>query len=157
MAPGRGVLVVGYGNRLRSDDGLGWHVIERLTRDPRVAGAELLWRHQLTPELAVDFAAASLVVLVDAAADMAPGVISVRQIGPSASGGTVMSHHTDPQSLVMLAVELYGVVPPVYVVGVGPLSLEEGDRLSPVVEAAMPRILDAVVEIAARAARLPRT
>ena len=32
-----GVLVVGYGNALRTDDGLGWHAAERLADDPRLA------------------------------------------------------------------------------------------------------------------------
>ena len=33
-------LVIGYGNPLRSDDGVGWHVAERLADDPRLAGVD---------------------------------------------------------------------------------------------------------------------
>ena len=39
-APGEaagGVLVIGYGNTLRSDDGVGWHVAALLADDPRLA------------------------------------------------------------------------------------------------------------------------
>ena len=50
----RGVLVIGYGNVLRSDDGVGWHVTERLASDARFASVTVLQRHQLTPELALD-------------------------------------------------------------------------------------------------------
>ena len=32
-----GVLVIGYGNTLRSDDGVGWHVAALLAEDPRLA------------------------------------------------------------------------------------------------------------------------
>jgi hydrogenase maturation protease len=148
--PGGAVLVVGYGNRLRTDDGLGWRAVERLADDPRVAGAELLCRHQLTPELAVDIAAASLVVLIDAAAYVAPGVVEVRKVATSPSGGALMSHHFDPQSLLTLAGRLYGSAPPVYLVSVGAYSLDDGERLSTVVETAMPKVLDTVAEIVAR-------
>ena len=61
-----GALVVGYGNVLRSDDGVGWQVADILTDDARLAGATILRCHQLTPELALDVSRASVVVLVDA-------------------------------------------------------------------------------------------
>lgn len=147
--PGSGTLIIGYGNRLRADDGLGWRAIELLADDSRVAGARLLARHQLTPELAADFAEAALVVLIDADAGAPPGQVTVRQIVASTAVGASLSHHVDPSSLVALSHELYGRLPAVYVVGVGALSLGEDDRLSPEVEAAMPRLLDAVSEIVA--------
>ena len=147
--PGRGTLIVGYGNRLRADDGLGWRAIELLTDDRRVAGARLLARHQLTPELAADFAEAALVVLIDADAGAPPGQVTVRQVVASPAGGPLLSHHIDPPTLVALSHELYGHVPTVYVVGVGALSLGEGDRLSLEIEAAMPQLLDTVAEIVA--------
>ena len=34
------ILVIGYGNVLRSDDGIGWHVAERLAEDPRFDGVD---------------------------------------------------------------------------------------------------------------------
>jgi len=149
-APGAGVLVVGYGNRLRTDDGLGWHAIEHLAKDPRVSGADLLWRHQLTPELAVDFAQASLVILVDASADVEPGAVAVRLLEPAVPDDrTLMSHHIDPGSLLALAIELYDRAPPVYVVGVGPFSMDDGDRISPALERVMPQVVDVVAEIVA--------
>ena len=80
-----GALVVGYGNSLRSDDGVGWHAAGLLATDPRLAGARVLARHQLVPELAVDVSRASLVVLVDAAADGDPGSLSVRRVRPRPS------------------------------------------------------------------------
>ena len=105
-----GVLVIGYGNTLRSDDGVGWHVAALLADDPRLAvdppvaadvqfaadsplaansrsgadlrlaGVEVLAVHQLTPELAVDMSRASLVILIDASVDDPPGAITVRPV-----------------------------------------------------------------------------
>ena len=77
-----GSLIVGYGNSLRTDDGVGWHAAGLLATDPRLEGAQILARHQLTPELAADISQASLVVLVDAASAGDPGSVSVRRIRP---------------------------------------------------------------------------
>ena len=148
-----GILVVGYGNALRSDDGLGWHVAERLADDPRLAGVAVLRRHQLTPELALDFSRAALVVLVDASHGLPPGTFTIEPLERAGGTETTWSHHLSPPSLVALAHELYGRAPDVYLVSVGVASLEMGDRLSPVLEAALPRVIDAVAElVASRAA-----
>ena len=145
-----GVLVVGYGNELRSDDGVGPAVAALLAGDPRLAGADVRAVHQLTPELALDASGASLLVLVDAAADAPAGEVSVKRLDPEAAvgeAGAAMSHHVDPAGIVGLARELWGVAPSVVIVSVGIASLEVGDGLSPSVEAAVPRAADAVAAI----------
>jgi hydrogenase maturation protease len=141
------VLVIGYGNPLRSDDGVGIAVVARLADDPRLAAADIRSEHQLTPELALDASGASLLVLVDADAEEVPGQVSVRQLEPVPDPGTAWTHHLDPSSLVGLALQLWGMAPPVVVVSVGPASLEVGERLSPVVAAAVERAADAVVQV----------
>lgn len=98
-----GVLVVGYGNALRTDDGLGWHAAELLAEDPRLDGAAVLARHQLTPELALDVSRATLVVLVDASHGPSPGTFTIERVEPAGRTGTTWSHHLDPASLVGLA------------------------------------------------------
>lgn len=143
------VVVVGYGNTLRSDDGLGWHAAERLADDPRLDGVDVIQRHQLTPELAFDISAASLVVLIDASSRRAPGEFCVERVEPAAGAGPRGSHHLTPATLVALAHELYGCAADVLVVSCGVQSLEIGDRLSPVVEEALPRLVDAVAELVA--------
>jgi hydrogenase maturation protease len=144
-----GVLVVGYGNALRMDDGLGWHAAELLADDPRLDGATVLARHQLTPELALDFSRATLVVLVDASHGPPPGTFTIERVERAGGSATTWSHHLSPASLVALADELYGRAPDVYLVSVGAASLDMGDRLSPLLEAAMPRVVDAVAELIA--------
>ena len=142
-----GVLVVGYGNSLRGDDGIGWHAARLLASDPRLAGARVLARHKLLPELAVDVSRASLVVLVDAAADGDPGGVSVRRVQPRRSETTTWSHHLDPESLAGLAKDLYGAAPPIVLVSVAVGSLAEGDRLSDALERALPEVVEAVADV----------
>ncbi|MGA3029669.1 MAG: hydrogenase maturation protease [Candidatus Limnocylindrales bacterium] len=144
-----GTLIVGYGNALRGDDGMGWHAVQRLSEDRRLSGAQVLWRHQLTPELADDLSRASLAVLIDIDVELEAGAVSVRRLDSAPDTGSAWSHHIEPASLVSLAHELYGATPAVFVVSVGAGSLEVGDRLSPAVERALPEVVDAVVAIVA--------
>jgi hydrogenase maturation protease len=138
------VLVIGYGNVLRSDDGLGWYVAERLAHDHRFVGATVLPRHQLTPELAFDCSRADLVILVDASHGPAAGSFAIAPIDPADDGSTTWSHHLGPGTLLALAEELYGRAPVGFAVSVGVESLETGEQLSPAVEAALPEIVDAI-------------
>jgi hydrogenase maturation protease len=158
-----GVLVIGYGNTLRSDDGAGWHAAVLLAADPRLAASsgpggsratghvEVLARHQLTPELALDMSRASLVVLIDASADDPPGAVVVRSVAAEAQavggGPGASSHHVDPGELLAVALELYGAAPVAYIVRIGAVHMEVGESLSPEVAAALPAAVDAVVEI----------
>jgi hydrogenase maturation protease len=142
-----GALVVGYGNPLRTDDGVGWHVAERLADDPRLEGVTVLRRHQLTPELALDISVATRVVLVDARRGVAAGTFTAARVERAEGSATTWSHHLGPPSLIALAHELYGRVPDVFLVSCGVNSLEIGDKLSLEVEAALPRVVDAVAEL----------
>lgn len=151
------VLVVGYGNALRSDDGVGWYAAERLADDPRLAAATVFQRHQLTPELALDFSEASLVVLVDASTGLAAGTFTVQPLDRDGDAGTTWSHHVSAASLVALADELYGHAPEVFVVSCGVASFEVGEGLSAAVEAALPAIVDAVAQLIASKAPEPTT
>ncbi len=146
-APAEGVLVVGYGNALRGDDGLGSHIAARLVEDPRFAGATVVAAHQLTPELAIDVSAASLVILVDASSGDRAGAIVTSRVDPASAGGSASSHHLDPAGLVTLARDLYGAAPAVFVVSVGAASFDLGDRLSPAVERALPDAVEVIAGI----------
>ena len=163
--PAGGVLVVGYGNPLRSDDGVGPAVAERLAADPRLRGADIRAEHQLTPELALDASAASLLVLVDAAEDVGVGEVAVRRIRADAAtggepveeAGPPLTHHLDPGALLGLARQLFGSAPAeVVIIGIGPASLEVGERLSPVVEAAVSRVVELVADMVAERAAAGR-
>jgi hydrogenase maturation protease len=140
-----GVLVVGYGNALRGDDAVGPRVVELLAAGRHLPGARIEARHQLTPELAVDIAAARLVVLVDAASDGASGQVCVSEVVPR--GQPIGSHAIDPADLVVLAQRLYGHSPPVVLVSVGVEQFEFGAALSPAVASALPLVIDTIVAV----------
>ena len=146
-------LVIGYGNPLRADDGLGWIVAQQLRRDlteQRVpADVVVLAEHQLTPELAEPIRRARLVVFVDARQGNRPGLIDCRAVVPAGDGALAFSHEVDPPSLVALARLLYGARPTAVVVSVDGDDFGYGMSLSPVVQATVPQVVERVRDILA--------
>lgn len=141
-----GHLVIGYGNGLRSDDGVGPEAAARLARDVRLRDAVVIAGHQLTPELALDVSQSTHVVFVDASTAVPAGQVVVRRLSPS-TGGSAWTHHVTPERLVAMASELYGTTPGATLVSVGVASLDAGETLSPAVAAAVDDVVDAVVRI----------
>ena len=141
------VLVIGYGNTLRADDGVGRLAAERLADDPRLDGVSVIGRHQLTPELALDVSQARLVVFVDASRRPAAGNFTVEPMERTGRQGAGWSHYLDPRSLLDLTGELYGRVPDAFLVSMGVESVLLGDRMSPMVEASLSRLVDAVADL----------
>lgn len=148
MSPGQDVLVIGYGNPLRSDDGAGWRAAEILSDDPRAARARVLACHQLTPELAEDVSKASLLVLIDATSETHnAGEISTCPLVGRPRSGRLYSHHVDPVGLLELATALFGQAPPAVQVSVGVADLEVGTELSGPVDRAMGELVETVIEL----------
>jgi hydrogenase maturation protease len=144
-------LVIGYGNPLRADDGLGWVVARRLRTvlggDRRYGDVVVLAEHQLTPELAEPISRSRLVVFVDAREGDRPGQIECRKVAPTGDGSPAFSHDVDPTSLVQLARLLYGTCPTAIVVSVDGEAFGYDTTLSAVVQAAVPRVVQRVCEL----------
>lgn len=144
-----GVLVIGIGNPLRMDDGVGWRAVEAVAADARLAAVHTVTTHQLLPELALDVSRAGCVILVDARVGQPAGSVSVEQLTARTVSGSAWSHHLDPASLAGMAWDLYDAAPPLFLIGVGVASMEHGEGLTPDVESALPRVIEAIHHIAA--------
>src|SRR5690349_12576145 len=105
FTPRSALLVIGYGNELRQDDGVGPRVAASVA-EWNLPGIQALACHQLTPELAEPIARAERVVFVDASVVGADSV-EMRDIEP---GGNlqIITHATDPRSLLALANQTFG-------------------------------------------------
>jgi hydrogenase maturation protease len=141
-------LIVGYGNPLRGDDGVGQAVARAFADDSAIDGVDALACHQLTPELAERFAAASRVILIDAAAGAEAGGVSVIPLRPAPAPASTLGHHVEPSQLLHMAQVLYGRSPEAYLVTVGASSLELGEGLSGPVTAALPEVIATVRRLA---------
>ena len=144
---GAGVLVVGYGNPLRGDDGIGWHAARRLADDPRLAGARVLACHQLAPELAEDVSQASLVVLVDASVDGAPGV-GRSPLHPAPAGlAAVLVPSPGPRRPRRPRPRPVRPRAPIVLISVAGAAFADGDRLSPALQRVLPEVVDRVARV----------
>jgi hydrogenase maturation protease len=141
-------LIVGYGNPLRGDDGVGQAVAQAFADDTAIDGVEAIACHQLTPELAERFAAAARVVLIDAAVGREAGGVSVVSLQPAPTPSSNLGHHVEPSQLLRLAQRLYGRSPEAYLVTVGAHSLALGEGLSAPVAAALPEVIATVRRLA---------
>jgi hydrogenase maturation protease len=133
------ILIVGIGNPLRSDDGLGWHVARELARGLVRDDIQVVAAHQLTPEISERASRAELVLFIDAAQSGEPGTLQCEQIVPSAPSGR-HSHELTPAGVLQLAQELYGRCPPAYLLTIAAESFDTGDTLSAAVVGALPEL-----------------
>jgi hydrogenase maturation protease len=102
------LLVIGYGNTLRGDDGVGSKVADAIAA-LGLSGVEAFSCHQLNPELAEPVSRAGAVVFVDAAVD-APREVQWRPLEPGESS-QLMAHAADPGTVLALARDVFGRCP----------------------------------------------
>jgi len=141
------VLVIAWGNPLREDDAVAWHVLEGLRSlkpRPGLPALHLRHAHQLTPEMAECVSRAPGVVFVDARCNGRPGEVRCEEIAPSA-GSNPLAHSLTPQALLLFAEQLYGRAPRAVVLSVAGERFGMGEALSPVVRRALPRAIRMVV------------
>ncbi len=154
LSPGarqrRADLLIGWGNGLRQDDGVGLAIAERVEGWSR-PGLTVLAITQLTPELAAMVAEAKRVLFVDAALAPAcpdPGwrlePLDAPADGVKAAGAERLSHHASPGALLQLAGSLYGRTPPAWQLLLRAHSCEMGTGLSAATAALLPEALAAV-------------
>lgn len=139
-----GALIIGYGNALRTDDGVGPYVAGVLA----ARGYDAIATTQLLPELAERIARAALVIFIDCRADLEPGEIAVAPVGRESGQFSNLHFPSTPEPLLHLVKLLYDAEPEALLVGIGPASLEIGDRLSPVVEDAARRAIEEITKLA---------
>jgi hydrogenase maturation protease len=115
-------LIIGYGNSLREDDGIGLRAAELVESNLAPGEADVLQCHQLTPELAACIQRSSLAIFLDAAADRKPGAVSVAPV--SAREPSAWSHRLSPPQLLSLV----DGAPPAYWItcGVAAVGWREG-------------------------------
>jgi hydrogenase maturation protease len=141
------VLLIGYGNPLREDDGIGWRVVEEVENcQLSIVNGQLstVVTHQLLPELAEEVSGAELVVFVDASVEGEPGTVAVRELEPVVQEMGAFTHHFDPAGLLGYARDLYGRFPRAYLVTITAVSLGYGEGLSPTIEATLPDVLQQI-------------
>ncbi len=134
-------LLIGYGNPLRRDDGLGPLAAQWLQDSYHGNDLAVITAHQLLPEFAEAISEAGRVIFIDASAVGKPGEIAVREVGPQSDAQEWLIHDFSPQTILAYAQQLYGHAPPAVLVTVNGFSFAHGDELSPQMQQLMPQVV----------------
>lgn len=145
MSGNRELLVIGYGNTLRGDDGVGPRVAEAVGA-LRLPGVRTLICQQLAPEHAEPISLADAVVFVDAAVDAAKGV-QLRPLEPGASS-QLMAHAADPRTMLALARDVFGHAPKAWWLTIPAVQMEFGEDLSPETKRGMNDAVGRIIQLA---------
>jgi hydrogenase maturation protease len=146
------ILIIGYGNPLRSDDAIGQQLALALqTRLPHLP-LQVQTCYQLVPELVSLVSQAQQVVFIDARVDGTPGDLFHQLVIPDVSAGA-FTHHVTPGSLLAAAHELYGKAPSGILISITGASFGYGGGLSPELQQKLPALtaqVKAIIESSAQ-------
>ncbi|MBR8833388.1 MAG: hydrogenase maturation protease [Stigonema ocellatum SAG 48.90 = DSM 106950] len=126
------ILLIGYGNDLRSDDAVGQRVSDLIASWKLVNLCTLCVR-QLTPELADLLAKVDVVIFVDAYPATVEQNVQVCPIELTHTNVT-MGHSSNPSYLLTLTQALYGYSPQGWWITIPGVNFELGESLSPVAQ-----------------------
>jgi hydrogenase maturation protease len=143
------VIVLGVGNILLSDEGIGVRAIEKLQQDYDLPPEVVIIDGGTTGmEMLEDLSNATHIVIVDAVRSGKPPASIIRLADEQVPVffKTKLSPHQIGLSDVLATLEFIGEAPGgVTVIGVEPVSLETSMSLSPQVEARLPELMDLLV------------
>lgn len=147
------VVVLGVGNTLMQDDGVGVWAARALAGDDRLPSNVRVVEGGIAGlRLLPDILAASCLIIVDAMNGKAPPGSIYRLDAdrlPDSRGPLMSAHDVGVVELLSVA-NFMGKRPPTKIVGVQPLQMREvGLDLTPPLQAALPRVVDAVIEMIA--------
>jgi len=127
------ILIIGYGNPCRGDDGVGPALIEKieaekLGSEDGLAGVTTDSDYQLNIEYAVDFAKHDIVVMVDASVKGAEPF----EFGPVKPSHDVActTHSVSPGSLMGLTLDVADTPPDGYLLAIRGYDFELGESLT---------------------------
>jgi len=117
------LLLIGYGNPDREDDGVAWHILRALTvklglpvpesyedEFPESESIDFAFYLQLTPEMAEDISEYEYVCFIDAHTGSIPEPVRLIQV-ESEFQASPFTHHLTPQSLLSMCETIYGTKP----------------------------------------------
>lgn len=153
------VLVLGYGNLDRQDDGAAWHVLARIMEEvglPRPDSIDVdmyfedkdihfLFQLQLLPEIAYDLDHYDFAVLIDAHTGAIPNKVNVEELSPKFQASP-LTHHLTANSLLSIAQQMHGKYPKAILVSVRGYQFEFTQKLSSTTNELIPVAVGRIME-----------
>jgi len=145
--PPTGLLVIGYGNTLRRDDGVGPRAADAVAA-LALPGVRTLACPLLTPELADPVSGAAVVIFVDAAVD-APREVQLRKLEPAGSS-QIMAHAASPATLLAVARDVFGHAPEAWLLTIPVENISIGEELSAFARRGLETAIEEIKQVASR-------
>lgn len=139
------ILIIGYGNPLRGDDGVGFVLAERLAATIESTSMRVLACHQLTIDLAEPLSRSAHAIFIDASCEDSPGRFTRRAVNPETTAAAD-SHSLTPQALLGCAKVLYGRAPNAILFTIGGERFDYHQGLSKSVAKACNDLLPRIIE-----------
>lgn len=136
-------MVVGIGNPLRSDDGLGPFIVQKI-EEKNLPGVQVRIAHQLNIELLEEVSHYDKILLVDASY-FEQGLV-FRKIESIVHAEGASSHHLSPEFFWFLAHKLYGQSLSLYLCAVQGHNFQMGETFSPAVQFIIPKAIEEISE-----------
>ncbi len=122
------ILLIGYGNTLRSDDGVGWYVADSIIGKlgDRI---DIIKADQITVEMTEDIKDRKLVIFVDAHVSDKDDWLKAEEIFPDLKFG-MTAHIFTPSALLALCEKIYNKCPKAYLFSIKGINYDFGEKLS---------------------------
>lgn len=109
------ILIIGIGNSGRSDDGLGWLMLDAVEK--KFSNVQVIYRYQLQIEDAELLSHYTTVIFVDATKERTETGFYFKSCDPNMGLG-LTSHMLEPETVLWLENELYKTKPATFVMGI---------------------------------------
>lgn len=151
LSPPKPILVLGVGNTLLKDEGVGVHVIRRLEAMDLPENVEVMEGGVLGLDLLDHMEEREKLIIVDAVeGDKGPGGVHRLTRNEIEAGETRcrMSLHEIDLPQVFASADMMGIqIEPLVLIGIEPKEIDIGyDELTPEVEAAVPKAIEMVLK-----------
>ena len=122
------ILLIGYGNPTRMDDGVGWYIADKI-QERFGDEIEVFQADQLSVEMIEDIRDRELLILVDAHISNEDDWIRSGEVEPDSSPGMI-SHIIKPSNLLAFCESIYHKHPKTYLYSVKGFVFDFGEELS---------------------------
>jgi len=123
------ILIIGYGSSLRSDDGVGPIIVEKID-ELKIKNVDTLVLQQLTPDISEIISRYQAVLFVDAGDNKLINEVQVYDISLSENAPRI-EHAMTPENLLRLANDLYEKKPTAKCIIIPAQNFEFSETLSP--------------------------
>lgn len=123
----QGILVIGYGNTLRSDDAIG-QIIAKELETANIPQVSSIYVHQLTPELAEKIAKFEAVIFIDGSINQ--DQVKLIPIKINQANNNNWTHYLNPESLINLTESVYQKKSLAWLISIPIINLDFGENLS---------------------------